>query len=437
MKSYWILVIVFLVAAQVGPAIGDIVYTRDGGQHEGAVREEEDAVFIETVDGIVGVPAEDVLYISVVASPVPEEEPPAGESTLDEAIADPAPTPDDQGADQAANTPTAHADYFVIPIYGEIGVEAHVDTLTEGFNVASIQQASVVILHIDSGGGMLTMKNEILDLLRERKQEFRIVAYVTQAHSAAAMISLICDEIVMAPQGAIGGCVPYYWAAGGAPEVDAKFLAIETGKLRAIAEEGGHNSLLADAMIDYDMVLSYNETDDGVELVRGEGEEVIKNAGQILDITAEEAVTYGLALGIAESVEDVKQYIEIESWTETSQRGYIIQGQWEQELSDAQATLDRLMEQYYDKWDDLVAACNANEHGRAFRLVNELQTCIRKARGIAIRYEGILTDITYRETCDERLRQLAKIEAAIASELTVPNSQGPPIWQEMSPPGAD
>ncbi len=418
MKLFCKLVIVFLVVAQSGPAIGDVVYTRDGGRHEGEVRKEENTVFIETADGTVEVRTEDVVYISVVAPPVAEEEQPDSENTSDEAAADSAPTPDDQATDGPASTPTAHADYFVIPIYGTIGVEAHVDTLVKCFNVAAIQDASVIILHIKSGGGFVDAKNEILALLREKKKDFRIVAYVTEAHSAAAIIALLCDEIVMAPQGAIGSCVPYTTAEDGTPEnIEAKFLAIEMAEIRAIAEEGGHNPLLAEAMINYEMVLGRNETDDGIELVRGEGEEVIKSAEAILNLTAQEAVTYGLAIATTAELLDIKDHIAIESWTETSQRGIIIQRQWEQELSDALEKLNRLYERYDEDWDDLVAAYNANEYRRAFRLANQLQTRLRKVRGLAVKYEYILEEVRYREYFDEWLKNLEAIEEKIADRL--------------------
>ena len=335
MRMNWAFLTAVLIVALAGVAFGGIVYMRDGGKHEGVVRKEGETVFIETTEGVVEVSAEDVIYIAGMPLDNLELDDQTSGGSTSAPAQQAAPADDSSVKTPIREASSSHAAYMVIPLYGAVGGEAHVDTLAKCFNVASAQRASLVILHIDSDGGLVGMKEEILDLLREKKQEFRIVAYVTEANSAAAVIALICDEIVMAPQGVIGGCVPSSRGADGAPEVIAKRLAAEYADVRAIAKEGGHNSLLAEAMINCDMVLSYNETEDGLELVKGKGDMVIKGAGEILNLSAQEAATYALALGVAGSVDEIKDHIGLDSWAEASRRGYAIQTSWEKELADA------------------------------------------------------------------------------------------------------
>jgi len=77
------LVIILLVAGWSSMAAGDIVYMRDGSKHEGVVRQEGEIVFVETSDGVVELPADQVVYISVVAPPLPQVvESPTEDSTL-------------------------------------------------------------------------------------------------------------------------------------------------------------------------------------------------------------------------------------------------------------------------------------------------------------------------------------------------------------------
>ncbi len=66
--------LIVLLATWIAPAAADIVYMRDGSRHEGEVRQEGEVVFVETADGVVELPAEEVVYISVVAPPIPEPE---------------------------------------------------------------------------------------------------------------------------------------------------------------------------------------------------------------------------------------------------------------------------------------------------------------------------------------------------------------------------
>ncbi len=310
--------------------------------------------------------------------------------------------------------------YYVIPLRGGVGEEIIVNTLKRSFNVAKAEGANVVVLHIESPGGYITTKDDILDLLREKKKEFRIVAYITEAHSAAAMIALLCDEIIMAPGAAMGSCVPYTRRLDGTPEmVSAKFLAAELAKIRATAEEGGHDPLLAEAMINYEMLLCYNEPDeegDEIEIIEGRGDKVIKGTHEILNLSAKEAVKYGLSLGVADDVESMSGYLGLDGWEEVSRRGYGIQEDWEEEYEALMKDLDDTFDDYDDKWDDLISAARRGRKSRAFKLINELQQQILGMKNRLSKYEDDLPWLDgYEDYFEDWLDDLKDIEEDIES----------------------
>ena len=104
---------------------------------------------------------------------------------------------------------------FRVPIEGTIdhGLAPFVARVVEE---ASEIEGSVVLLDIDTFGGRVDAAVLIRDVLLE--SPVRTVAFIhPRAISAGALISLACENIVIAPGGSIGAATPIY-AGGGAEE---------------------------------------------------------------------------------------------------------------------------------------------------------------------------------------------------------------------------
>ncbi len=490
----------------------DVVFTNDGREIVGEAVQNGDTITVTTASGdAIELHEDNVIYIirrdedstgdiATVRPNSPDVEPRDNANVAQTA---------NTGGDTDDNTETS---YFVIPIRGIIGEEMIVRTLEMSFNVASARGADVVVLHIDSGGGRVETKHEILDLLREEREEFRIVAYVDDAQSAAAIIALACTDIIMAPGASMGSCVPYRIAPDGTPaNVEAKFAAIEMASIRAIAEEAGHSPLLAQAMMDDEIVISYALGTDGeVQIFEGvssgtpreESEEdrlvlqrlgrrdtfgfdnvdletvlnyfqntyglnvyvdwneleladvtrttpvevrlsnvtvgaaletvlryvdlsgnpldyyidqgivhittqriaasrtytnstIIKEEGEILNLTANEATMYGLAVGVADSVEDIGALLGLSAWDEVGAgRGNHIQSEWEEEYEQFCDFRRGAWDDFYQLWDDLIEACEDGDQPRAVRIIGEARREMRTLQVQLARYEDDLPEIT-------------------------------------------
>src|SRR5580692_4201291 len=84
----------------------------------------------------------------------------------------------------------------VITIAGEID-DYNRDQLFHKFEDAKTLGAKVVILNVDTYGGLLTSGLEISRFIK-RQDDLHVVAYVRdKAISAGSMIAMACDEIVM------------------------------------------------------------------------------------------------------------------------------------------------------------------------------------------------------------------------------------------------
>jgi membrane-bound serine protease (ClpP class) len=115
--------------------------------------------------------------------------------------------------------------------------------------------AQLVIFDMDTPGGSVAAMQRIVALITGELNDIYTIAYVrNEAISAGAIISLACDEIIMAPTGKIGDAMPIMVSPGGqlAPMPKAEREKAESylrSDLRLLAERIGHNVPLCNAMI--------------------------------------------------------------------------------------------------------------------------------------------------------------------------------------------
>jgi membrane-bound serine protease (ClpP class) len=127
----------------------------------------------------------------------------------------------------------------------------------------------------------------------------KTVTYINrEAISAGALISAGTDDIYFAPGGVIGAAAPVLATGGDLDEtMHGKIVSYLKARVRSVSEGKGYRGEVISAMIDKDVELKI-------------GDEVIKAKGELLSLTAQEAVKlYGdpplplLGSGIAENLD--------------------------------------------------------------------------------------------------------------------------------------
>ena len=199
-----------------------------------------------------------------------------------------------RAAEPMAEKPTS-AKVVIIPIRAQIA-KPELYILRRGLKEAIEQKADTIILDMETPGGALDVTFEMLKALE--KFPGKTVTYINrEAISAGALISAGTDDIYFAPGGLIGAAAPVL-ATGG--EIDAtmreKIVSYLKARVRSISEGKGYRGEVISAMIDMETELKI-------------GDEVIKPKGELLSLTALEAVKlYGdppqplLGAGIAENM---------------------------------------------------------------------------------------------------------------------------------------
>lgn len=213
----------------------------------------------------------------------------------------------------------------VITVAGEID-DYNRDQLFRKFDDARKLNATVVILNVDTYGGILTSGLDISRFIK-RQDDLHVVAYVKdKAISAGAMIAMACDEIVMSDSASLGDCAPIIFGPTGLEAMPPAERAKAEGPVLLDFNESAvrnhHDPLLAAAMVDVARVVYWVRNDKGERRFVDQkeydslmatkkwtnvpGEPVpIDGPDTLLTVDSAQAVRYGLASAKYPTLEDM------------------------------------------------------------------------------------------------------------------------------------
>ena len=146
-------------------------------------------------------------------------------------------------------------------------------------------EAAVVVFEIDTFGGLV----DAADAIRKSILQASIptVAFIDRnAASAGALISYAADRIVMVPGASIGAATVVEGTSGAA--APDKYQSYMRGLMRATAEANGRDPRIAEAMVDENLEV-----------------EGVSPEGQVLTLSANEALRHGVADAILESTDQL------------------------------------------------------------------------------------------------------------------------------------
>jgi membrane-bound serine protease (ClpP class) len=145
-------------------------------------------------------------------------------------------------------------------------------------------KADIVIIEMDTYGGILTDAKDIVDRIMGFKKP--IWVYInSDAASAGALISVACDSIYMSPGASIGAATVVDATGERAPD---KYQSYMRSIMRSTAEENGRNPTIAEGMVD-----------ERVQI------DSVKKEGQVITFSTSEAIRYGYCEGKVESIEEI------------------------------------------------------------------------------------------------------------------------------------
>lgn len=168
---------------------------------------------------------------------------------------------------------------YIIPIKKMIE-PALLYVVRRGVDEAVRNDAKAIIFEMDTPGGAVDAAKDIIATIT--RTDIPTYTFVEKdAYSAGAIIALATPNIYMAPGSVIGAATPMMMSPmGGVQEmpdsVEEKMTSAVAAMVRSAAEQGGHDTQLAEAMVRADMEYSVNG-------------KVISEEGRLLTLTNKEA----------------------------------------------------------------------------------------------------------------------------------------------------
>ena len=248
--------------------------------------------------------------------------------------------------------------YYRIPLHGVVGETFVGSVLEKSLKDALDRKADAVVLEINSPGGMLLELQKIIPVIRDYNDKLRVVAWVRHnALSAAAVTALACREIYMEPGSRIGGATAFKMTILGMPKaIEEKMQAAWRAEARAVAETGGHNTLLTEAMIDNALEL-HLVVENGMKIIKeGTGEHMITRKGRLLVMTTGEALEYGLSSGTAGNMKELTELLGLKDAVECKGLGTLLAEHRKEVLKKIAADWKKLDEEFESNmkkaWDN-------------------------------------------------------------------------------------
>ncbi|MGO9108246.1 MAG: NfeD family protein [Thermoguttaceae bacterium] len=225
-----------------------------------------------------------------------------------------------------AKEPVKYHHGVLIRFQGEIlpGLQSY---LCRKLDIAQQEGADLVVIEIDSPGGRLIESVEIAERLQKLEWAHTVAYVPREAISGAAIVSLGCDEILMAPQALIGDAGPIIISEFGlfehAPE---KIVSYLTDVLRSLAEAKERPPALAEAMADRNLkvyhvrnlktgqetYISRRELDAKPGEWQNLGAVPASGEGRFLAFTGQEAAKVGLADALISNRDELKRRYRLE-----------------------------------------------------------------------------------------------------------------------------
>lgn len=163
-----------------------------------------------------------------------------------------------------------------------------------------------VVIRINSGGGALLEIEKFHKTFEEYKKNFRTVAWVESAISAAAMAPWVLEEFYMMPNGNIGACTGWYGALQAVKGVQLEEVLVMMERASRLANRDP--KIMRSMQIQEPLSATIDPVTGNVKWFQDEsGEKVLNPRNQILTFNAADAVTYKFAKAIAATKEELAE----------------------------------------------------------------------------------------------------------------------------------
>lgn len=412
------IVVAGTMLAAASPALADKVHLKDGRVIEGTVIMETDSFVRITIKigGIESVQTFDKREVEKVEKDsidTPKKEEPASSSGNKKQTAEERKAESDKVLN-SSGTRVAILNFGAPSEWGDdvndmVGREITAEDWRRAIPLLEKDKVQVVVVRINSGGGALLEMEPFQRLYEyEYKRRFRTVGWVESAISCAAMSPYPIEEFYFMPNGSLGACTGWY---GNLQAVKGQDLEMVIALMETASKWGKRSPYIMKAM-QITVPLSCNidpKTGEVTWFQDETGEHLVNPGNQILTLTANDAVKYKFAKGIARDRDELAKVMGINEvvWAGKEAERYI-----DDQLRAADRAHRRwqlVVQKYAIEVEYAAQAQDPKQRGgfiaTARRYLNELRAMARINKNFAM-FTGLEPD--WFEQQEDLLRRLAR-----------------------------
>jgi membrane-bound ClpP family serine protease len=208
------------------------------------------------------------------------------------------------------------------PDKSTVGLYVTAESLRRIIPTLKAEGVQTVVFHVDSPGGLVYEVQRVSDVIHnEYKREFRVVAWVRSAISAAAMISHTIEEIYFMPQADYGAATAFSGALQAARDRPLEdYLAM----MERISRRGGyHPAIMRSMQIMEPLSATIDQNGDVHWSNTLDGDHIVNPEGRVLTFTADTAIRFKFARGEAR---DHHELARLMGYTEVDWVGRTVRG---------------------------------------------------------------------------------------------------------------
>ncbi len=196
-----------------------------------------------------------------------------------------------------------------------VGIQISADAWKRVIPILEKDGVTDVIVRVNSGGGLLAELEKFIEVYeKEYKPRFRTVGWIESAISAAAMSPWVLEEFYFLPEGNIGACTGF---SGRLNAIKGMQLEMVLLQMEEASRKGKKDPKIMRSMqIQEPLSASIDERTGQVTWFQDvtSGEHIINPVGEVLTLTANVAVKFGLGKAIAATPDEVARAMGYEEY---------------------------------------------------------------------------------------------------------------------------
>ena len=196
-----------------------------------------------------------------------------------------------------------------------VGIQISADAWHRAVPLLEKDGVTDVVVRINSGGGMLLELQKFMDVYeKEYKPKFRTVAWIESAISAAAMSPWVLEEFYFLPEGNIGACTGF---SGRLNAIKGPQLEMVLYQMEEASRKGKKDPKIMRSMqIQEPLSATVDDKTGQVTWFQDvtSGEYVVNPVGQVLTITAKEAIKLKFGKAIAATPDELARAMGYEEY---------------------------------------------------------------------------------------------------------------------------